>query len=481
MPTVLTWSRESIHPIEWPVPTDLGVLDSTVTVETSYDSAATWTVLAEVSLTEQYQRWVIPATGPTHGRARVTFHRTDGNGTEIPLRRIETPDMPFGPSQKRNYAWQKVAAEAPFGSRDGAGGVVFNGKMWLIGGWNGDRFPLTCTNDVWSSTDGATWTQEKPNTFLDPATFNYAGDWEGRHFAGYQVFDGKMWILGGDVVQGIYQTDIWSSTDGRQWTRRDVHTSTPRSYLVTNPASQFYGQIVTDYAQRYVEEAQFGLRTLHITGVFNNKLFLMGGQRIEQFVNPIWPGAPAKLFNDVWSSNDGATWTQVPTTGPMWAPRALVSEVVSHNGRMWMIGGGAYDDPTAGRPNREFQNDVWSTADGARWEKSSEKPPFSPRIWHNVKAFDGRMWVINGYDGYLTEQGRSGDNLGDVWYSTDGNNWYEASPPSGLTGFIPRHAGTVWVHNGSIFVGSGNAIGTNPGIPGQYKWYAEVWKMTPVP
>src|SRR5689334_10117263 len=96
------------------------------------------------------------------------------------------------------YEWTKVTLAAPFAPRDGAGALVLRDRMWLIGGWNpGDKqhFPRICNNEVWSSRDGAEWTLEKPNTFLD-AGFNPAADWEGRHTAGYVVFKDKLWIVG---------------------------------------------------------------------------------------------------------------------------------------------------------------------------------------------------------------------------------------------------------------------------------------------
>jgi hypothetical protein len=461
------WARESVHPLEWPVPSDADQFHPTATVELSYDGGVTWAVDGDGPVAEGYTRWTVPALGPSNAKLSIVLHKYDALGVEILRRRIPLLDANFVPSQKAKYAWQRVADNAPFGPRDGAGGLVFNGKMWLIGGWNGDVFPLVSANDVWSSVDGATWTKEKPNTFVDPVTFDRTRDWEGRHFAGYQVFGGKMWIIGGDVVQGYYQTDVWSSTDGKVWTRRDIHTVTPRK----DPSGFEYPADVWPP----VEESQFGLRALHMTGVFGGKLYLMGGQRIEQFVDPVWPGKPGKALNDVWTSVDGASWTQVQTQGPMWAPRGFVSEVVELGGRMWLIGGGTHDDPTAGRPDREYFNDVWSTTDGVHWEQMPYKPPFSGRLWHNVKAFDGRLWVINGYDGHIPGAGRVADNTSDVWYSVDGSNWYSAQPPGT---FVPRHAGTVWLHDGALFVGSGNAFTTDPAAPdGPGKWVAEVWKM----
>ena len=476
VPEDVVWARESVHPLRWKTPAGLPPLAETVRIEQAVDGLD-WSTVAYVLREAEYQRWTLPSEGSSV-RARVCFYSTDARGFETTYRCDETPPVKLGPSQKKNYAWQKVLSNAPFGPRDGAGGVVFGGKMWLIGGWNGDIFPLTTSNDVWSSTDGVSWTLEKPNTFLDAATFDRTRDWEGRHFAGYHVFDGKMWIVGGDVNQGHYQTDSWSSTDGITWTRRDRHQTVVRTRLDNDPTSPTYNQQVPWEGFAPIDVADFGKRTLHITGVFQGKLWVMGGQRIEQFSDPVWPGAPAALFNDLWTSTDGSAYTQVTPVGSHFSPRGNVGEAVELAGRMWVIGGGQYDDPSAGILQRTFSNEVWSTPDGVAWRQARSPAPFSPRVWHNVKAFDGRMWVINGYDGPELGQGRLGDNLPDVWYSVDGESWYEASPPPEYLG---RHAGTAWVHAGALFVGSGNAFGDDPAAPGLGKWFADVWKMTPAP
>ena len=63
-----------------------------------------------------------------------------------------------------SYRWIKVTGQAPFAARDGAGALVFRGRMWLLGGWNpGDRahFPRICNNEVWSSGDGRDWTLDQ--------------------------------------------------------------------------------------------------------------------------------------------------------------------------------------------------------------------------------------------------------------------------------------------------------------------------------
>jgi len=95
------------------------------------------------------------------------------------------------------YAWVLVNRQAAFAPRDGAGALSFRGRMWLLGGWNpGDKvhFPRICSNEVWSSADGAAWTLEKPNT-----------PWRPRHAASVFVHAGALWMVAGNNME----SDVW--------------------------------------------------------------------------------------------------------------------------------------------------------------------------------------------------------------------------------------------------------------------------------
>lgn len=419
VPDGVVWARESVHAIAWdgaPFPPE-----ETGSFAVSRDGGATYAEVAFVQARAGRYLYAVPADGEPRLRLRLTVGRVSR----------ETRDVALVASQRRAYRANRVLAEAPFGPRDGAGALVHRDRMWLIGGWNPERFPRSTANDVWSSEDGVAWREEKPNTFLT-ADFDATADWEGRHLAGYEVMDDAMWILGGDPLQGRYQRDVWRSSDGKRWAR------------------------VTD-------AAGFGARALHMSAHFGGRLWVMGGQRIEQFVVPR-PGEDisAALFGDVWSSRDGAAWQRVEPVGPSWEPRSFVGNTAVHAGRLWVVGGGSYEDPPAGRNAREFRADAWSTADGAAWTKAREAPPFAPRQSHNVVAFDGRLWVIAGYE--------PSGNLGDFWYTADGENWYEQKVP----GFVERHAACVWAHRGALFVGSGNAIDGKV-------FRADVFRIEPAP
>lgn len=318
------------------------------------------------------------------------------------------------------YEWVEVTAKAPFAPRDGAGALTFGGRMWFLGGWNPHdkkHFPRICNNEVWSSADGAAWFLEKPNTFLDD-TFDPAADWEGRHTAGYAVFQDKMWIIGGDCNQHHYQNDVWNSADGKTW-------------------------------NRVTAEVAWAPRALHYTVVFRDKLWVIGGQTMPAFAQ-----AEETFYRDAWNSADGVHWQRVAPREPFWPARGMIGGSAVFQDRIWILGGGTYDTPQS--PERKFFNDVWSTGDGVAWRRHVEAAPWTARQYHDVAVFDGRLWVLEGYHP---------KNRNDVWHSADGVHWHEV--PN--TPWKPRHAASVFVHRDALWMVAGNNM------------ESDVWKLVRKP
>jgi hypothetical protein len=298
----------------------------------------------------------------------------------------------------QKYRWMKITDEADFAPRDGAGALVFRGRLWLLGGWNPRdkaHFPRICNSEVWSSVDGAKWHLE-----------NAQAPWEGRHTAGYCVFKDRMLIIGGDANQRHYQSDVWASSDGRSW-------------------------------ERIADCVPWGPRVLHYTVTFNERIWVMGGQTVPQF-------APAKeVFHcDVWNSEDGVSWDRVAASAP-WESRGMIGGAAVFRNLIWILGGGTYDTP--GTPRRKFLNDVWSSADGKTWECQTVAAPWAPRQYHDVAVFDNRLWVLEGYNA-------NGGNRSDVWHSADGIAWTEIPD----TPWPARHAASVFVYNDSLWMVAGN-------------------------
>lgn len=329
------------------------------------------------------------------------------------------------PSASAQYRWRNVTDQAAFPGRDGAGALVYDGRMWLIGGWNpADKktnpIHSNCNNEVWNSSDGAAWSLVKPNTHCDDR-FDPVSDWEARHTAGYAVHRDRMWIVGGDPLLGHYQFDVWSSADGKTWRRANPDAPVP-----------------------------WGPRVLHYTVAFRDRLWVIGGQTLPQF-------APARetFYNDVWCSADGVRWTCVLDRAP-WSPRGLIGGAAVFEERIWLIGGGTYETPH--HPFRGY-GEVWSSADGRTWELHTREVPWSPRVYHDVAVFDGKLWLMEG----THVPGVKGDGWvsADIWCSADGEHWEELPG----TPWAPRHAASIFVFQDGLWLAGGFHMGR------------DVWKL----
>jgi len=428
-----TWAAESKHHITWRL--EKGFQPSDVLkIEYTTDDGRNWIEISKsapskgkFTIAHKYGErffikvssfapdkglflWELP--GPVTGKCKVRI-----SDEKLGISAQSKSSFSIVPSQKvSDYKWTNVTMKAAFPPRDGGGAVTFNGKMWLLGGWNPHdkvNFPRICNNEVWSSVDGLDWTAVKPNTFGNKG-FDPNVDWEGRHTAGYAAFKSKMWIIGGDANQGNYHNDVWNTVDGKTWTHVNKGAKVP-----------------------------WGPRVLHYTVVFKNKIWVMGGQTLSA-------GEKDCFYADVWNSSDGINWEEVIPAKPYWPQRGMIGGSVVLNDRIWILGGGTYHTPQL--PHRNLFNDVWSSPDGVNWKCHVEHAPWVARQYHDVAAYDGRMWVM---------EGGAPVNSRDVWYSADGVNWYELPK----TPWKPRHAASVFVHDNALWMVAGNNM------------QSDVWKL----
>jgi uncharacterized protein (TIGR02147 family) len=127
---------------------------------------------------------------------------------------------------------QIIGAHSP---RSGHTSVVFDNKMWVIGGY--DHFQNKYTNDVWFSSDGETWTQAEYNERFSPRM---------NHTC--TIYENRMWVIGGEnpLLSSISYSDVWFSSNGIDWTQ------------VTAPVG-------------------IGSRAGHSCVVFDEKMWVIGG------------------------------------------------------------------------------------------------------------------------------------------------------------------------------------------------------------
>lgn len=173
------------------------------------------------------------------------------------------PDPPCGPPITQGRA--------------GLSAVNFKGKLWVLGGSQGDDLSIgggpNCRqvfNDVWYSEDGSEWhlaTESAP--------------WAARAGGVALVKGGWLYLMGGEkgfTGEDDYFNDVWRTKDGMTWEE------------VTGP-----------------DGAGWSPRPGHKCSVLANHFVCMGGFAA---LNPFFPDFDTNP-SDIWVSKDGAEWEQV--------------------------------------------------------------------------------------------------------------------------------------------------------------------------
>ena len=172
--------------------------------------------------------------------------------------------------------------------------------------------------------------------------------------------------------------------------------------------------------------------------VYNDKLWIFGG----------WFQSYEAPPRDVWSSPDGKTWKMVEKQAP-WKHSDLSMSVVFDN-KMWFMGGW-YNGRLKGH---SASNQVWSSTDGVKWQQATAGAGWTPRIASAVVVFKDKMWLLGGTENYYFGDDKSLKN--DVWYSSDGKTWKQATANAGWS---PRAYHQATVLNDKIYVfGGGNYV-----------------------
>jgi Kelch motif len=305
--------------------------------------------------------------------------------------------------------WTAATTAAPWGGREFAELVSFNGRLWILGGFWGGAYA-----DIWSSADGVSWAQETAQ-----AEF-------GERFSHRVITDGKqLWLIAGNDGYQSAQRDVWSSSDGRKWT------------LVTNGAQ---------FSPRFEEGAEY----------LNGQLWVIGGGDDEVWsstAGDVWskhslsaavPGASVtamvpfknRLFalgdeTELWSSANGIDWTEETHTTPA---VSSLSQILARPDRLILIAGWQYSAPN-------YSRQVWQSTDGKSWSLLTNAAPFSATNLNQVVELNGTLLAFAGND--------TNETTPEVWSSSDGASWTQvlANAPYG-----PRLGYRVVVHNNLVYV-----------------------------
>ncbi len=188
--------------------------------------------------------------------------------------------------------WKRVVKHAQFSPRGGHSAIVFNNKIWIMGGF-------AESSDIWSSIDGKNWKIETKSTPFGS---------RGGH--ANIVFDNKIWIIGGIFVdkKNTFNSlsDVWYSKNGKEWNRASDDISFfaggGHSSVVYNNKLWVMGgfrKSGTVFTSRDginwdqdSYSANFGERVAHSCLVFKDKIWVIGGYNGAKHMNDIWYLAP---------------------------------------------------------------------------------------------------------------------------------------------------------------------------------------------
>ena len=330
------------------------------------DQSTNPSTLIAANLTSPLYEFVTLLSGETTYYWKVVAK--DGNGGE-------TTSATFNYTT-RGLVEATQYTDAPWAARAQHSSVVFNNKMWVLGGRTccGGRY-----DDVWSSSDGENWTLVTD----DPG-------WVARAGHASVVYDNKMWVIGGQTTSSQAGTlsDVWYSEDGETWT------------------------MATD-------QASFGKRTAHNLLSYNGKMWIVSGQDQDQSYSR----------KQVWSSADGINWTLETDDAGL---NLIYSEIVEFNNKFWRMG--SLSDTK-----------VYSSVNMVDWTEETDNVPWGQRYNHTSVVWDNQLWLISGSDKLINQL----QELPDVWVTVDGINWERAAQDAG---FQPVAEHTSVVFNNSIWI-----------------------------
>ncbi|MEP0262633.1 hypothetical protein [Dokdonia sp.] len=251
-----------------------------------------------------------------------------------------TTEMPYNLGvwhSDNGVAWY---SDSSFGSeRRGHTVTEYNGDLFLIGGADNDDNEL---EEVWVSNDGFFWTLGSDLLPFGSVSFHNT-----------VAFNDQLYLITDNYEDGdgTQMMAIYRSDDGFNW---DL--------------------IATDV---------FPVRTAAETVVFNNKIYLIGGTNDTNFLN------------DIWTTEDGITWTQVTTIGAQFDPIVFHS-LNTYDNALWLIGGWSSTD--------QYNNHIWYSQDGINWIQYDGEVPFDGLYAHDTLLYGDELWVFGG----VQEDGLSG-------------------------------------------------------------------------
>ncbi|MFA6127909.1 MAG: hypothetical protein WC699_11430 [Bacteroidales bacterium] len=292
--------------------------------------------------------------------------------------------------------WEPVQDSAPWMGRRGHTVTVFDDgtgeAMFLIGGFTVNEATgyRQYTNDVWKSTDGASWTQVKARTYPELDSL-YDFFPRMNHAVVVASHGGKkyMYLIGGSTMMETgsaryamkYFNDVWRSADGIHW--EDMHSE------------------------------DYGIRAGHAVTVdpATGTIYVQGGNHGIIFGSELSQGQPLPDWHWLWSTNDGKHWIAENDTAEFSQGYLYRAEhqMAFYNNTLYAFPGCTNNSMHFHFALAEFVT-MWKREPGNIWSVDSKGSDTDARYSYGFVEFDHKIWILGG------DTNKNGP-ANDVWYS----------------------------------------------------------------
>ncbi len=412
-------------------------------------------------------------------------------------------------SENRGETWAPVTASPTgtitatiFTPRYNHQVVVMSSTMYVIGGYDdSNRF-----NDVWESTDqGVTWkdisADANSNTVFTPREGHQVvvvGDGDGDN--------ATMLVIGGSDGDDSYKNDVWSSTDGSNWS---LHVQATVTFKKDQPKLSNAGATSATFGDAPLEIETIGgtgagavrasSSNTDVAQVVDGKIVTKGAgtttitltkagdanyyETINTYTLTVILSGVTTITAQV-GANDSTMQVTNPTSGEY---TVYLSQGTYCDPANPGLAGAECDDtetipaydsteftataltlggsPTFGvlQTTADQYNEFSIAVADILFDK------FSKRFGHQIIEMNGDLYLIGGREGVVS----STPPKNDVWKSSNnGKTWLNISPNDDTndnTKFSPRHGHQVVVKGDSLYVIGGDADGL---------YRNDVWKST---
>ncbi|WAC03085.1 hypothetical protein N7U66_05510 [Lacinutrix neustonica] len=289
----------------------------------------------------------------------------------------------------------QLTENADYPKRINASAAAFNDKLWIVGGKDAGDIAL---DDIWSSTDGITWT--------------YEGALNGTVYGHKLItFNNKLRLYGG-IFDGFVSSKIFSSVDGVTWVEETE----------TTPFSQYNNALMTVYNGKLYRVAGYNASAVELSDERATYSSIDGLNWILETANHGFESKYSFLVTAInnnlialepsadsgensitlYTSSDGITWNNETTW--MTAERGYTSiKTVKLGDKLILI--------TPPPSNISSSTTFYESENGIDWSPATmQTTPIAARNY-NFVALGGSLYAIGGTT--ITTQVTSVDNQ--VW------------------------------------------------------------------